>query len=139
LQAPDTKQTPVNSDSITGILKRIIAENGRDHLWGYVFAISCLVIVALSTAYTAWIMKSVINEAFEHRRADIVWVICFTIFVAFVLRGFASYGQAVVLSKIGNNIVARYQQRAYAHLMKLSLGYFNQTRSAHVVAQCAIS
>ncbi|MBZ9789695.1 ABC transporter ATP-binding protein/permease [Rhizobium sp. 3T7] len=135
MQAPDTKQTPVNSDSITGILKRIIAENGRDHLWGYVFAISCLVIVALSTAYTAWIMKSVINEAFEHRRADIVWVICFTIFIAFVLRGFASYGQAVVLSKIGNNIVARYQQRAYAHLMKLSLGYFNQTRSAHVVAQ----
>jgi len=135
LQAPDTQQKPVTSDSITGILKRIIAENGREHLWGYVFAISCLVIVALSTAYTAWIMKSVINEAFEHRRADIVWVICFTIFIAFVLRGFASYGQAVVLSKIGNNIVARYQQRAYTHLMKLSLGYFNQTRSAHVVAQ----
>ncbi|RDJ16210.1 ABC transporter ATP-binding protein [Rhizobium grahamii] len=135
MQSPDTQQTPVNSDSITGILKRILAENGRDHLWGYVFAIACLVIVALSTAYTAWIMKSVINEAFQNRRADIVWAICFTIFVAFVARGFASYGQAVILSRIGNNIVARYQQRAYSHLMKLSLGYFNQTRSAHVVSQ----
>jgi ATP-binding cassette subfamily B protein len=116
-------------------LKRIIAENGREHVWGYVSAIVCLVVVALSTAFTAWIMKSIINEAFANRRADLVWIICLAIFIAFVLRGFAGYGQAVILSRIGNDIVARYQRRTFAHLMKLSLGFFNQSRSAHIVAQ----
>ncbi|KQV84303.1 ABC transporter ATP-binding protein [Rhizobium sp. Root1220] len=135
MRSPKIQSKPVNSDGVTGILKRIIAENGREHAWGYAAAIACLVIIALSTAYTAWIMKSIINEAFANRRADLVGVICLSIFIAFVLRGFASYGQAVILSKIGNNIVARYQQRAYSHLMKLSLGFFNQSRSAHIVAQ----
>jgi ATP-binding cassette subfamily B protein len=135
LEAADSRKPPVNSDTVTGILKRIIAENGRDHLWGYVFAISCLVVVALSTAFTAWIMRAIIDEAFANRRADVVWIICLSIFIAFMLRGFASYGQGVALSRIGNDIVARYQRRLYSHLMTLSVGFFNEARSAQIAAQ----
>ena len=135
MEAAESKKQSVNSDTVTGILKRIIAENGRDHLWGYVFAIACLVVVALSTAFTAWIMRSIIDEAFANRRADVVWIICLSIFVAFVLRGFAGYGQAVALSRVGNDIVARYQRRLYTHLMTLSVGFFNEARSAHIAAQ----
>ncbi len=135
MRSPDPQQRPVDSGTVTAVLKRIIAENGREHIWGYVVAISCLVLVALSTAFTAWIMRSIIDEAFANRRADVVWVICLSIFIAFVIRGFASYGQAVALSKIGNNIVARYQSRLYVHLMTLSVGYFNEARSARIAAQ----
>lgn len=120
---------------MTAILKRIIAENGREHVRGYIFAIICLATVALTTAFTAWIMESVVNEAFANKRADLVWLICGSILGAFVLRGFAGYGQAVTLSYIGNNIVARYQRRLFSHLMTLSLGYFTESRSAHLAAQ----
>ncbi len=41
----------------------------------------------------------------------------------------------VALSRIGNNIVARYQRRLYAHLMALCVGYFYETRSAQLAAQ----
>ncbi len=122
-------------ESVSAILKRVVAENGREHVRGYAFAIVCLLIVAATTAFTAWIMEAVINEAFANRRADLVWLICGSIFVAFVLRGFAGYGQAVTLSKIGNNIVARYQRRLFAHLMTLSVGYFSEARSARLAAQ----
>jgi len=135
LSASKKKQHAVDSDTISGILKRVIAENGRDHIRGYVFAISCLAVVAATTGFTASIMETVINEAFANKRADIVLLVCGAILAAFVLRGFATYGQAVALSKIGNNIVARYQRRLYAHLMALSVGYFNETRSAQLAAQ----
>ncbi len=131
------KETKRHVDSVTvvSVLKRVIAENGRDHIRGYAFAIFCLIVVALSTAFTAWIMESVVNEAFANRRADVVWLICGSILIAFILRGFATYGQAVTLSKIGNNIVARYQRRLYSHLMTLSVGYFAEARSAYLAAQ----
>ena len=125
----------VDRETITSVLKRVIAENGRTHLRGYAFAIACLVLVAGTTAFTAWIMESVVNEAFANKRADIVLYICGAIFLAFVVRGFATYGQAVALSKIGNSIVASYQRRLYAHLMALSVGYFSDTRSARISAQ----
>ena len=133
--AAKDKKPQLDSGTVTSVLKRVIAENGRDHIRGYAFAILCLVIVALTTAFTAWIMESVINEAFANQRADVVWLICGTIFVAFVLRGLATYGHSVTLSKIGNNIVARYQRRLYTHLMSLSVGFFSEARSAQLAAQ----
>lgn len=135
MDARNTETRKTDIESVSAILKRVIAENGREHVKGYTFAIFCLLTVAATTAFTAWIMEAVINEAFANRRADLVWIICGAIFVAFVIRGFAGYGQAVTLSKIGNNIVARYQRRLFAHLMSLSVGYFSEARSARLAAQ----
>jgi ATP-binding cassette subfamily B protein len=135
LNGKKSRKSHLDSGAVTSVLKRVIAENGRDHLRGYAFAIFCLIATAMSTAFTAWIMESVVNEAFAKKRADMVLVICFAIFAAFVIRGLATYGQAVTLSKIGNNIVARYQQRLYSHLMKLSVGFFAESRSAQLAGQ----
>ncbi|MCJ8236871.1 ABC transporter ATP-binding protein [Peteryoungia algae] len=135
MAARNTETRKTDIESVSAILKRVIAENGREHVRGYTFAIFCLLTVAATTAFTAWIMEAVINEAFANRRADLVWIICGAIFAAFVIRGFAGYGQAVTLSKIGNNIVARYQRRLFAHLMSLSVGYFSEARSARLAAQ----
>ncbi|TPW26482.1 ABC transporter ATP-binding protein [Pararhizobium mangrovi] len=107
----------------------------RDYTGTYVFAIGCLAVTAASTAFTAWIMKDVVNEAFAKQNASLVWIICLSILAAFVARGFASYGQAVALSKVGNNIIARYQRRLYDHLMRLSVGYFSDWRSAQISAR----
>jgi ATP-binding cassette subfamily B protein len=125
----------VSADTVATVLKRVIAENGREHVRGYAMAIGCLMVVALTTAFTAWIMESVVNEAFANKRADLVMIICGAIFAAFVLRGIATYYEAVILSKIGNNIVARYQRRLYSHLMALSVSYYNESRSAYLAAQ----
>ncbi len=127
-----SKLPAVDRETITSVLKRVIAENGRTHIRGYAFAIACLVVVAATTGFTAWIMEAVVNEAFANKRADVVLYICGAIFVAFVLRGFATYGQAVALAKIGNSIVASYQRRLYSHLMALSVGYFSDSRSARI-------
>jgi ATP-binding cassette subfamily B protein len=134
LTSPENKKN-FDSETVTGVLKRIIAENGRDHIWGYTVAIICLILVALSTAFIAYIMKTIINQAFVERRAEIVWVVCTAIFFAFVIRGFAGYFQSVILNKIGNNIIAQYQRRLYTHLMTLSVGFFNEARSAKIAAQ----
>ncbi len=52
-----------------------------------------------------------------------------------MIRGAASYGQAVVLAKIGNNLVASYQRRIFDHLMRLGIDFFNDTRSGQLAAR----
>ncbi|MCP4316801.1 MAG: ABC transporter ATP-binding protein [Hyphomicrobiales bacterium] len=117
------------------MLRRIVSENGRDYIGTYAFAIACLVAISLSTAFMAWILKDIVDEAFAKQRADVIWWITGGIFVAFVVRGLAGYGQAVALAKIGNNIVARYQRRLFSHLMDLGVGYLGETRSAQLAAR----
>lgn len=134
MSADDTKTPKDDRAAMLPVIKRLFLENARDHIGRYAFAIACLVTVALSTAFTAWVMESVINEAFTHKRTSLVIWICIAIFFAFALKGFAAYGQSVVLNKIGNAIVAKYQKRLYSHLMALNLGYFSDARSARIAA-----
>lgn len=129
------KRRAAQESSNRAVMRRIFAENGRTYIKGYVFAISCLVLMAGTTAFVAWIMESVISTAFVHPDPQKIWIICLGIFLAFLTRGLATYGQSVTLSKIGNNIVANYQSRIYEKLMTLSIGFFSEARSAHLAAQ----
>ena len=117
------------------VIRRVLAENGREYVWSYAVAGLCMVAVALTTAYPAWIMRDVIDDIFYRQRADLIVLICASILAAFTLRGVASYMQAVILAKVGNNLVARYQRRLFDHLMKLDIGFFAETRSGHLAAQ----
>jgi ATP-binding cassette, subfamily B, bacterial MsbA len=120
---------------VIAVIRRILAENGREYVWSYAAATVCLLAVAVTTAFGAWIMRDVIDEIFYRQRSELIVVICLAIFGAFAVRGFASYGQAVILAKVGNNLVARYQQRLFDHLMRLGVDFHTSMRSGQLAAQ----
>ena len=120
---------------IVGVLKRVASENGRDYVWHYALAAAFLLAIAGTTAFTAWIMRDVVNKIFYEQRSDLIVLICLSIVAAFVVRGIATYGSAVVLAKVGNNLIARYQRRMFDHLMKLGMDFFSAKRSSQLVAQ----
>ncbi|AMY03215.1 ABC transporter ATP-binding protein [Mesorhizobium ciceri] len=120
---------------IVAVIRRILQENGRDYRGAYIFTILCLLTVSATTALAAWIMSPVVNQIFYERRGDLIPWICAALLGAFILRGLAGYGQAVTMARIGNNLVARYQQRIFNHLMKLGVSFFNDTRSGRLAAQ----
>jgi len=131
---PDRGHRP-DPGEIIAVLRRIFAENGREYVGSYVAAIFCLVAIAGTTAFAAWLMRDVVDEIFYRQRSDLIALICVAILAAFAIRGLAGYGQAVILAKIGNNLVARYQQRIFDHLMRLGIDFFNDTRSGQLAAQ----
>ncbi|WP_306117272.1 MULTISPECIES: ABC transporter ATP-binding protein [unclassified Roseitalea] len=119
------------------ILRRIVAENGRDYARHYAVTIVCLVIIGLTTAFVAWITRDVVNEIFVRQRGDLIVGIAGAIVAVFLLRGVAMYVQAVVLARIGNDLVARYQSRVFDKLMRLGVGFFTEARSGHLAARIA--
>ncbi|MDQ6436222.1 ABC transporter ATP-binding protein [Mesorhizobium sp. LHD-90] len=120
---------------VIAVIRRILAENGREYIGSYVAAALCLIAAAATTGFSAWIMRDVIDQIFYQRRADLIVLISLLVFGAFVVRGLAGYGQAVILSKVGNNLVARYQQRLFDHLMRLGVDFHTSNRSAQLAAQ----
>ena len=80
-------------------------------------------------------MRDVVNDVFVSQKLDAAYVIAVTIFLAFSIRGLATYGYMYTLGKIGNNIVARYQRTVFDHLLKLGVGYHKDNRSALVISK----
>ncbi|GGE08783.1 ABC transporter ATP-binding protein [Aureimonas endophytica] len=120
---------------VVRLLKRVFSENGREYLGQYGLAIACLVVISATTAFLAWIMRDVIDQIFVAQNRAVLYSLPVAIFLAFFLRGMASYWQGVILSRIGNNIVARYQRRLFHHLTELSVDFYTENRSAHLAAR----
>jgi ATP-binding cassette subfamily B protein len=121
--------------AVMPLMKRVFAENARDYVGQYVLAGLCMLAIAAATAFTAWIVRDVVDELFVKQRYELILVICVSIVAAFAIRGLATYGQSVTLAKVGNNLVARYQQRLFDHLMRLGVGFYADTRSGQLAAQ----
>ncbi|MEQ8400739.1 MAG: ABC transporter ATP-binding protein [Roseitalea porphyridii] len=124
-------------EGVIAVLRRILEENGREYARHYVLTIVCLVVIGLTTAFVAWITRDVVNEIFVRQRGELIFIISGTVVGVFLVRGLAMYVQAVVLARIGNDLVARYQTRVFDKLMKLGVGYFTEARSGHLAARIA--
>jgi ATP-binding cassette, subfamily B, bacterial MsbA len=120
---------------VIAVIRRVLSENGREYIWSYVAAGAWLIAIAAATAFTAWIMRDVIDKIFYKQRSDLIVLISLAVFGAFTLRGVGSYAQAIILAKVGNNLVARYQQRLFDHLMRLGIDFHTSKRSGQLAAQ----
>lgn len=129
------RQERPSRGEVLPVLMRVMSENARDYIGLYVLAIICLLAVAGATATIPWVMPPLIDQVFYERRFDLVIWICAAIILVFVIRGLSSYGQTVLLARIGNNLVARYQQRIFDHLMRLGLDFYGNERSGRLAAQ----
>ena len=99
------------------LIGRLLADQGTKHWKGYAFALVMTVIVAWTTTASAWIMRDVINEIFVAKKLAAVWMIGGVIVAIYTVKGFATYGQTVVLSRVANNIVAEVQRRIFDKML----------------------
>jgi len=134
---PEKKAVRASADptAIIAVIKRVLAENAREYIPQYIIALVLLLATGAATAGMAWMMQPLVDEIFYRERYDLVPVISGAVAAAFFIRGFATYGQAVILAAIGNNLVARYQKRLFEHLLRLGLDFFNDTRSGRLAAR----
>ncbi|MEO1776738.1 MAG: ABC transporter ATP-binding protein [Pseudomonadota bacterium] len=108
-----------------GILWRLVSESFPTYWRGYGVAVALMVVVAGMTGLTAWIMRDVINELFVDRNREAIQLIAFSIFVIFMVKGIAAYGQMVILRCIGNAIIADVQRRMFDQVLAQRIDFFD--------------
>jgi subfamily B ATP-binding cassette protein MsbA len=124
----------VNNDEGTiGVVVRILRTNFREHHKGYLISFCFLFVVAAMTSLSAWIMRDVVNQIFVAQNVQMLWVLSFGVMAIFIVKGFATYGQVVIQSRIGNRIVAENQKRFYDRCLKFGLDFYNDRASSELI------
>ena len=86
-----------------------------------------MAIAAGATALSAYLIGDVINEAYVDKNLPgIVMLALVTAFV-FLVKALATYGHTVMLSRIGNRIIAVNQRRMFNALIKQNVAFFSRT------------
>ncbi|SCM79253.1 Uncharacterized ABC transporter ATP-binding protein y4gM [uncultured Pleomorphomonas sp.] len=109
-----------------GPLVRLFRANFRPYLWRYVFALAMMIVAALATAGSAYIIKDIINKIFIDKNGGLVFVIAGAIVVIYLVKGFATYFSSVTLTKIGNSMVARLQRQLYDAVLRQDIAFFQR-------------
>ena len=118
-----------------GVLQRLVSENLRVFLPRYAVAIFCMALVAGATGFSAWIMRDLINKVFIDRDASVMIRICGSVALIYIIKGFASYGQEVILARIGNAIVASTQRKIFNAILAQDVPFFQNSPSSDLVTR----
>jgi ATP-binding cassette subfamily B protein len=121
--------------SLWHMVRRLIAEQGMTHWRRYVLAFTLMAIAAGCTALSAYLIGSVINQAYVNRNLTGIFLLGGATVALFATKGIATYGQSVVLSRIGNRIIADNQRAVFAKLLNEGLGFFSARHSTEFIAR----
>ena len=128
--------TPEAHPSSTRVLlKRLIREHVRPHLPRLGMAMLLMVIVASSTAALAYLMEPVMDDVFDKQDREMLIAVPIAILVVTLIKGAATYGQAVILAFVGQRIIADLQNRLFRHVIRFDLAFFHDTASGKLVSR----
>ncbi len=121
------------------LLWRLLSDNMRAQTTNYGIAIVAMVVIAASTAATAWIMRDIIDSMVASGDRAKVFAVALTVLVIFTVRGAANYIQAVFLSRAGNSVIANQQRRVYDRILRHGVAFFKDTASSDLLMRVTYS
>jgi len=126
---PDSRYTTA------ALIRRLLFEHALIHWRLYAIAFVLMAIAAGCTALIAYLLGDFINQAYVHKNFHNILILGAVTIVVFTLRGGALYGQAVLLSRVGNRISAANQKRMFDRLLSKNLGFFTDRHTSEFTAR----
>lgn len=123
-------KAPADSESSYQLIRRLVSDYGAKHWKSYAVAFALMALSAGTTALIAYLMGTIVNKAYVDRSFQAIVIIGLITIVIFCARGLATYFQAVIMSRIGNAIIAENQRKLFDRLMNQNLGFFAERHSS---------
>jgi ABC-type multidrug transport system fused ATPase/permease subunit len=121
--------------STINIVARLATDYGRAYWKRYALAFSFMALGAGCTAATAYLIGTAIDQAYVSRNFYGIVVVAALSIVIFALKGLATYGQAVTLARISNQIIAANQRRMFDKLLQQDMAFFADKHSSQFGAR----
>ena len=120
------------------LIRRLVMEQGVVFWRRYLTAFVLMGAAAGATAGSAYILGQVINQAYVEKNVPGIAILSGVTVVLLFIKGVATYGHTMILSKISNAILANNQRRLFAKLMNESIGFFSERHSSEFLARLTV-
>src|SRR5436853_4994645 len=117
------------------LVRRLVHDFIWRHAGKIALAFLCMGVAAGSTALRAWLMEPVLDRIFIARDASLLLMLGGAALVLALVKGFADYGQTVLMSRIGQRVLTDVQNALFARLMRADLAYFNANPTGTLISR----
>ena len=121
------------------MLWRLLSENMRMQAKNYTIAVVAMIVIAVTSSLTAYIMKDIIDSMMEENNRAQVFAVAGAVALIFTAKGMATYVQMVWLSRAGNSIVAFLQRNVYRSILDQGVAFFSEGDSSDLLVRATYS
>ncbi|MFC1811258.1 ABC transporter ATP-binding protein [Thermodesulfobacteriota bacterium] len=107
----------------------------RENKFKFLFAMSCNLIIAATTAAIPLLVKPVLDDVFINKDVKaLTWIPIFAI-VVFLVRGLGMFGQEYYMNYVGGNIVMQLRNDLYNKIQSLPLAFFHKEKTGGLMSR----
>jgi subfamily B ATP-binding cassette protein MsbA len=117
------------------LMRRLVREFLWPHLDRMGLALVAMAVMAVATAANAWLMQPMLDRVFVQKDERLLIVIPLAVIALAFLKGIANYGQSVMMTTVGQRVVADIQRALFARLMRADLAFFHANPTGTLVAR----
>ena len=92
-------------------------------------------LAAGSTAGRAWLMQPVLDRIFVAREGSLLLLIAGAALAFAFAKGLADYGASVLMTRVGQRVIADVQIALFARLMRADLAYYHANPSGTLISR----
>ena len=112
------------------LLPRLRPYRGR-----LIVAAICLVVAAAVGLAFPQVVRELLDAAFEHHDRGLLNRIAIALIALFALQGVMNFVQVYLLTSTTERVVAALREEVFAHLVRLSPGFFTERRSGELTSR----
>ncbi len=131
---PDLLRIIRKSDNVR-LIRRLFSENFRRHRREYGIAILAMILVAVCTALSAWIMRDVVNELVVTKDLGRIYLFAGFIALIFTVKGLSVFVQTWFLGRAGNAIVADQQRLLFDRILGHGVEFYHSFPSGELITR----
>jgi subfamily B ATP-binding cassette protein MsbA len=98
-------------------------------------AMLCMMIEAGGTSAAAYLIKPALDDVFINKDRLMLKLIPLAIFIVYLLRSFAMFGQEYLMSYVGQNTIRRLRNRLYDRIQDLPLSFFHREKTGVLMSR----
>ena len=107
------------------IFKRLLLL-AKPHASKFILAMLCMLAVGAATSALAFLVKPALDEIFLNRNSNMLILIPIAVVVIYAIKGGCNYTQTVLMSFIGQRVIADLRNNLYRRIQMQSLSFFTK-------------
>jgi subfamily B ATP-binding cassette protein MsbA len=117
------------------LVRRLVRDFLRPYVGRILMALLCMGLMAGATAGNAWLMQPMLDRVFVAHEESLLLIIPLAVLVLAVVKGLSNYWQAVLMTTVGQRVVADIQQALFGRLMHADLAYFQANPTGSLISR----
>ena len=125
-----------STDSSTGALvRRLVVGYVRPHVGAILLGVVAMGLAAAATAANAWLMQPVLDGVFVNHDTRLLYLVPLAVIVSAAVKGAGTYSQTMLMTRVGQRMLADLQRELFSHLMHADLAFFHDTPTGGLISR----